>query len=122
MWFQRLWVQVPLVTLNKIIMTEFDETNDDQQQFIAEAENCTAEHKNFADVPFVIPQLSYQVIDKIMMGGNIEGSEDTYKKDYSIVGFLHLYAPKEVRFIHGINKIKKVDMHVLGRSIQCVFN
>jgi hypothetical protein len=101
---------------------QLDNKDEDQQQFIAELDNCTANHKGFADRPFIIPQLPYEVIDKIMMGEQIGNLDAKYKKDYSITGFLHLYVAQEIRIIHGINKIKKMDMHVLGRTIQTVYN
>lgn len=98
------------------------ENEPDDQQFIADYENCAKEYKSFADRPFIIPQLSYETIDKIMEGGNIGNTSDCYVSDYYLKGILHLYKPHSVRAIHGMKINHVMDMHVLGRTIQMIYN
>lgn len=95
---------------------------DQQQQFIADYEDCTHKYKAFADTPFVIPRLQESVIDKIMTGGQIGNLDAKYKSDYYLVGMSHLYRHKELRLIHGMSKLNKIEMIALGRAIQSVYN
>lgn len=101
----------------------YEEENTNQQQFVADYEDCTANHKNFADRPFVIDELPVTVIDKIMTGGTVADREGhNYKKDYLLQGILHFYKSKDVRVIHGLNTLQRKEMFVLGRAIQALYN
>lgn len=98
------------------------EEESDNQQFISDYEDCTENHKNFADKPFTIPELPIETIDKMFLGKNIGNTNDTYEQDYHLQGMLAFYHHPEIRIIGKKTTMMKIDMQLLGRSIQALYN
>jgi hypothetical protein len=86
--------------------------------FTSDYENCTLQHKLFADVPFEIPELELVTIDKFFNGSENPHS-GKYTTDNYLKGMLHLYRHPQIRTIHGFNSY---DHRLLGRMIQKTYN
>lgn len=80
------------------------------QIFISDYEDCTPAYKSFAEVPFEIPELNIEQIDKVM---------NSSKPHIIYRGLLNLYVDPAIRSINGWNPKNK---HVLGRVIQATYN
>lgn len=80
------------------------------QYFVCDYEDCQENHKGLANIPFVIPEIRIEYIDKLFL---------EKKPDYHIRAMLHIYKSPTMRVIHGW---RQHEIHVLGRTIQAIYN
>ncbi len=85
------------------------EPEEEPQIFVCDYEDCQPKYKAVANIPFVIPELGIAVIDRFF----------NKKTDYYLKGLLHAYKHPETRVIHGM---RPHEIHVLGRSLQAIYN
>lgn len=104
--------------MNNLLSPEEEE----HQQFIADYEDCTPRYKHCANIPFAIPQLPLEIIDKIFLGKNVGNTDAVYKQDYYLQGLVAFYRHPEVRIIHGSTPLHLMELNLLSRSIQSLYN